>query len=76
MYLYDIISYNYSILGWTMSGRHAGSRNVLLTKRDRRAMLRDLKAKALAGDSSAATAALLIDQSLRQEIKVRMDQDT
>jgi len=39
-------------------------------------MLRDLKAKALAGDSSAATAALLIDQSLRQEIKVRMDQDT
>ncbi len=57
-----------------MSGRRSGSRNVLLTKRDRRTMLRDLKVKALAGDSGAATAAILLDQSLRQEIKVEQHQ--
>jgi len=37
-------------------------------------MLRDLKVKALAGDSGAATAAILLDQSLRQEIKVEQHQ--
>ncbi len=48
-------------------GRPAGSLNTLLTKKDRTTLLRDLKAKALSGDSSAATAVILLDQSLRQQ---------
>ncbi len=52
---YNIVQISYSRMD--MSGRRSGSNNVLLTKRDRLTMLRDLKAKALAGDSSAAAAA-------------------
>ncbi len=48
-------------------GRRAGSRNVLLTKRDRHTMMRDLKVRALSGDCEAVTAVILLDQSLRQQ---------
>ena len=47
--------------------RPTGSRNAILTKKDRGALLKQLKTQALSGDCNAITAVMLLDQSLRQQ---------